>query len=268
MDGRSTDERSAIYQDLHARQLEFEEANNRHSAHVILSMLLKMFKPKSMLDVGCGLGTWLSVAREMGVREVNGIDGVWLDKTRLRVPADLVQVLDLEKPFDLGRRFDLVTCLEVAEHLDGSIARNFIASITAHTDVLLFSAAIPFQGGHHHVNEQWPDYWQALFQEKGYQPVDFIRERIWKDNSILWWLRQNILLFVNDRSVQDNNSFRELSRSTSPLSMVHPEVYMLKMKAAQTVIDEHNKLIGLLSSGGTFNVQKEPNGQITIKRSS
>jgi SAM-dependent methyltransferase len=268
MNDKSTDERSAIYQDLHARQLESEEANNRHSARVILNMLFEVFAPKSMLDVGCGLGTWLSVAREMGVQDVNGIDGVWLDKMRLRVPEDLVQVRDLEKPFDLGRRFDLVTCLEVAEHLDGSVARNFVASLSSHGDVLLFSAAIPFQGGHHHVNEQWPDYWRLLFQEHGYQPVDFVRERIWNDGSILWWLRQNILLFVNDRAMRNYDIFRELSRRTSPLSIVHPDVYVSRLKSAQAILEEHNKLITLFAAGGTFNVKKEPNGKITITRSS
>jgi hypothetical protein len=53
-------------------------------------MLFEVFTPKSMLDIGCGLGTWLSVAREMGVQDVNGIDGAWLDKTRLRVPGILL----------------------------------------------------------------------------------------------------------------------------------------------------------------------------------
>jgi SAM-dependent methyltransferase len=233
MNGRSKDERSAIYQDLHARQLESEEANNRHSARVILSMLFEVFVPESMLDVGCGLGTWLSVAREMGVQDVKGIDGTWLDKTRLRVPEDLVQVRDLEKPFDLARRFDLVSCLEVAEHLEGSVARNFVASLSSHGDVLLFSAAIPFQGGHHHVNEQWPDYWKLLFQEQAYRPVDFFRGRIWNDSSILLWLRQNILLFVNDRAMQNYPIFRELSRRISPISIVHPDVYVSRLKSAQ-----------------------------------
>jgi len=238
MNSRSKDERSAIYQDLHARQLESEEADNRHSARVILSMLFEVFVPESMLDVGCGLGTWLSVAREMGVQNVKGIDGTWLDKTRLRVPEDLVQMRDLEKPFDLARRFDLVSCLEVAEHLDGSVARNFVASLSSHGDILLFSAAIPFQGGHHHVNEQWPDYWKLLFQEQKYRPVDFFRGRIWNDSSILLWLRQNILLFVNDRAMQNYPIFRELSQRISPISIVHPDVYMSRLKPAQAALGE------------------------------
>ncbi len=268
MDDRPTDERSAIYRDLHEQQLESEEACNRHSARAILGMLLEEFAFKSMLDVGCGLGAWLSVAREMGVREVCGMDGAWLDKKRLRVPENLVRICDLEKPFNLGRRFDLVACLEVAEHLDAGVARSFVSSLCLHGDILLFSAAIPFQGGHFHVNEQWPQYWKSLFQEQGFQLVDFIRKRLWNDGSILLWLRQNILLFVHERAMRNYENLRKLSRCALPLPVVHPDLYMAKLKSVQALLEERNKIIALLADGGSFNVQKGPNGQITIVRSS
>ena len=267
MSANSTDERSAVYQDLHAKQLESEEARNRHSAETILGMLFEVLAPQSMLDVGCGLGTWLSVARELGVSEIRGIDGEWLNKSRLRIPEHMVRVQDLEKGFDFKRRFDLVTCLEVAEHLDGSAAKGFVNSLSMHSDVLLFSAAIPFQGGHHHVNEQWPDYWRALFEERGYRVVDFIRSRIWNDDTILWWLRQNILVFANDQAIQKNEKLGKLLLHNSPLSIVHPDVYLSRIRSAQTAIEEHNKLMALLSTEGVFLVKKEPNGSITIVRS-
>jgi SAM-dependent methyltransferase len=266
MSNESTDERSAIYKDLHARQLEAEEAANRHSAAVIFGLLFEIFKPQSMLDVGCGLGTWLSVAREMGIHDIRGIDGAWLDKSRLRVPEHLVRVQDLENPFDFQRRFDLVSCLEVAEHLDASAAGSLVSSLTSHGDVLMFSAAIPFQGGHHHVNEQWPDYWKSLFQEKGFSPVDYLRPRIWNDRSILWWLRQNLLLFVNERALEKNGTFRELAKIAHPLSIVHPDVYMEKINAVEAALQEHTKILALLSAGGLFHVRKESNGNIAIAR--
>jgi SAM-dependent methyltransferase len=267
MSTESTDERTAIYKDLHERQLETEEASNRHSASVILSMLFEIFRPQSILDVGCGLGTWLSVAREMGIQDIRGMDGEWLDKSRLRVPEHWVRVQDLEKPFDYQRRFDLVSCLEVAEHLDAGAAKSFVASLTSHGDVVMFSAAIPFQGGHHHVNEQWPDYWKSLFLERGYTPVDYLRPRIWNDRSILWWLRQNILLFVNEHALEVNETFRELAKHAFPLTLVHPDVYMAKIKAAETALQEHKQIVALLSTGGTFHVKREANGSITIARS-
>jgi SAM-dependent methyltransferase len=266
MDEKPVDERDAIYRDLHAQQLEADEGKNRHAAQVILGMLFKEFMPKSVLDVGCGLGTWLSVAHRLGVGDVLGVDGSWLDKARLRISEDLVRILDLEKSFDLGRRFDMAICLEVAEHLDAKAAAGFVASLTAHADIILFSAAIPLQGGHHHVNEQWPAYWCTLFEEQGFETLDAIRAPIWTDNSIHVWLRQNALLIVKKHLATGDGIFSKLLKHTPPLSIVHPEVYLLMLQQAQAALAEHNKIVGLLSAGGTFNVRKESNGRITIAR--
>jgi SAM-dependent methyltransferase len=260
------DEREAIYRDLHERQLEPDEANNRHAARVILGMLFEIYRPASALDVGCGLGTWLAAAQELGVEDVQGVDGEWLNKSQLRISEKLVQVLDLEKPFDLGRRFDLAICLEVAEHLGEKSARGLVASLVKHADVVLFSAAIPHQGGHHHVNEQWPDYWHSLFAERRFDTLDILRAHIWKDPSILWWLRQNLLLMVRKSLLESGRAFSKLRQPASPLSMVHPDFYLGKLKQLTAIAEEHQKILGLLSTGGTFSVKKEADGNITITR--
>ena len=70
-------------------------------------------------------------------------------------------------PLRIGRRFDLVNCLEVAEHLDASRADSFVDDLCALGDVVVFSAAIPGQGGTHHVNEQFQSYWQERFRRNG-----------------------------------------------------------------------------------------------------
>ena len=266
MENRPTDERGDIYRDLHSGQLEAEESQNRHSARIILGILFEEFMPASVLDVGCGLGTWLSVAQELGVKDIQGVDGAWLDKTRLRIPERLVQVLDLEKPFDLGRRFDLAICLEVAEHLDGASARGFVSSLVSHSEVLLFSAAIPLQGGHHHVNEQWPDYWRTLFEDCGFEMLDSIRGRIWADNSVHLWLRQNVFLVVKKTPAGHDSIAARFTRLAPPLSVVHPELYLLKLQHALSTLEEYGKVQALLAGGGNFNVRREPDGRITITR--
>ena len=45
---------------------------------------------------------------------------------------------------------------------------QLVATITKHGDAVLFSAAIPGQGGQDHLNEQWPEYWQKKFEVNGY----------------------------------------------------------------------------------------------------
>src|SRR4029079_2916208 len=109
----SSDQRQAIYNDLHRNQISQEEEANRRSAELVLAELFQYFAPKSVLDVGCGIGTWLAVAQRMGVAEIQGIEGNWLDRRLVQVPESLIVDVDLEQSFDLGRRFDLVICLEV-----------------------------------------------------------------------------------------------------------------------------------------------------------
>lgn len=264
MNNQSIDQREQIYQDLHSQQLEAQEAQNRHSAETILGIVFDIFQPNSVLDVGCGLGTWLSVVNDMNVSDIMGIDGSWLDISRLRIPPNLVRIQDLEKPLEIGRKFDLLISLEVAEHLHENVASNFIDSLTNHADIILFSAAIPFQGGHHHVNEQFPDYWCSLFRECGFEALDFIRPQIWNDNSILWWLKQNILLFVKRDILDTNPVLSYLHENTSPLSIVHPDVYLSRLNSAYAKIEEYNQLINLLSSEGLFSVKKQANGNIMI----
>ena len=260
----SEDRRSAIYDDLHHNQILQQDEANQYSAREILSRLFGHFRPRSVVDVGCGIGTWLAAARDFGVTDVVGIEGDWLDKKLARIPGHLITTLDLEKGFDLARTFDLAICLEVAEHLSPESATRFVESLTAHAGVILFSAAIPFQGGHHHVNEQFPDYWSNLFRGSGYQPVDFIRRAIWDDRSVLWWLRQNILVFAKQELATGDGPFAGLSQGAGPLAIVHPEVYLAKLRSLQSLIEERDKLIALLGSGKPISVEHGPDGELKI----
>ena len=84
---------------------------------------------------------------------------------------------DLTHPLQLDRQFDLVLSLEVAEHIPAGRAATFIDSLVRHGDAILFSAAIPRQGGEQHINCQWPSWWAELFTQRGYQTFDLVRPR-------------------------------------------------------------------------------------------
>src|SRR5215471_5102300 len=134
------DGRNIIYKNLHATQLNQEKVATAYSSRRVLEMLFKLYQPQSVLDVGCGLGIWLKTASELGVPDVRGVEGAWVDPTLLEVPAERVQIRDLEKGFDLNRKFDLVICLEVAEHLSPGAAESFVGSLVRHAPVVVFSA--------------------------------------------------------------------------------------------------------------------------------
>jgi hypothetical protein len=105
---------------------------------------------------------------------------------------------DLEHGVGLDRTFDLAICLEVAEHLRKQSATRLVADLASLAPVVVFSAAVPGQGGLHHVNEQWPSYWAALFAGHGYAVADPIRPVIWDDDSVEWWYRQNVLVYSRE----------------------------------------------------------------------
>ncbi|MGE4054980.1 MAG: methyltransferase domain-containing protein [Vicinamibacterales bacterium] len=176
------------------------------SARTILN-IVKGIVPSiaSVVDVGCGVGTWLHVSKEFGATEIQGFEVPGVDTIGLQVPREAVLECDLNKPFTTGRRYDLAIALEVAEHLRQDSARTFVSSITRLSDFVLFSAAIPSQGGVGHLNEQWPPYWIELFAEQGFIGVDVVRKRIWDDESIPFWYRQNILLFVRRDRAEELN---------------------------------------------------------------
>jgi SAM-dependent methyltransferase len=200
----------------------------RRSARVVVPLVVRLVRPRDVVDVGCGQGTWLTVFREHGVEDVWGIDGDYVDRGRLEIPRERFLSRDLTRPLHPGRSFDLAVSLEVAEHLPADCAEAFVASLTALAPVVLFSAAAPYQGGQNHVNEQWPAYWAELFAARGYVPIDCLRRRLWDDERVEWWYAQNMLLFAERVSLESLPLLHqeyELAGGTAP-ALVHPKRYL------------------------------------------
>jgi 2-polyprenyl-3-methyl-5-hydroxy-6-metoxy-1,4-benzoquinol methylase len=167
------------------------------SAERIVPKLITAFPIRSIVDFGCGRGAWLNVWAKGGAA-VTGVDGPFVDKQQLMINPACFHDADLAGPIDLGRQFDLVQSLEVAEHLPETSAEEFVETLVAHGSRVLFSAAIPGQGGEHHINEQPLEYWRDIFRRHGYVAVDFLRPLILKDAAVERWYRYNILLYVRD----------------------------------------------------------------------
>ena len=147
----------------------------------------------SVLDVGCGRGVWLAERTRAGAEEVVGVDGAPPDE--LAIPATAFRTLDLTMPFDLDRRFALVQCLEVGEHIAREHSPTLIDNLVRHGKLVLFSAATPGQIGEHHINEQPLAFSRALFAARNYHPYDFARPRV-ASRQVMPWYRYNILLYV------------------------------------------------------------------------
>jgi SAM-dependent methyltransferase len=212
------------------------DARTRHAARTVLGRVRPLLpRFESAVDVGCGVGTWLAAALELGAMHVQGVDGPWVERGLLVIPQESFASADLGQPLDFGRRYDLAISLEVAEHLPAARAGSFVETLTALADFVLFAAAIPHQGGVGHVNEQWPGYWAALFDARGYAPLDLLRPALWTDASIPFWYRQNTLLYVR----RDRLGELSLPGSTGPsfgsLDVVHPELFEARQRKLGTV---------------------------------
>jgi SAM-dependent methyltransferase len=175
----------------------YTAAGSRTSAEFIAPLLCRTLPIKSILDVGCAVGTWLHAWQQSGIADVHGVDGGYVDRSQLQVPPDCFTSADLSQEIVLGRKFDLVQCLEVAEHIDADHAEILIDTIVRHAaGNILFSAAPPGQGGENHINEKPYEYWRELFRRRGYVAFDYIRPRIAGNRAVAFWYRYNMILYV------------------------------------------------------------------------
>ena len=142
---------------------------------------------------------------EAGAKTIRGVDGSWVKPELLMIPRERFTQYDLSQPGLKNKipedRFDLTISSEVAEHIDPQDTETYMDNLTSFSNVILFSAAIPGQGGTHHVNEQWPSYWTEKFSARGFVPVDCIRQKLWYDNEVHLWYRQNLMMFVKKNAL-------------------------------------------------------------------
>lgn len=180
------------------------------SAEAVIAAVRALLPADRVLDVGCAQGAWLKVWHDTGSREVQGLDGAYVDTERLLIPRDCFTAHDLATPFSLSRRFDIAQSLEVAEHLPGARAQGFVDDLVAHAPAVLFSAAPPGQGGEHHVHERPYEYWRDLFAARGYQLVDAVRPVLLSRDDVSPWYRHNTFLFVDDASFASLHPYAKL----------------------------------------------------------
>lgn len=196
------------------------------SARIIVPILLNIVKVQGVLDVGCGRAAWLKAFLDNGVTDIHGLDGSWVKPDSLLIDPSAFTPTDLTQPLKCARTYDLAVCLEVVEHLPAAAGRALVRELARATPLVLFSAAIPGQGGVNHVNEQWPPYWTDLFAQLDFVRLDPIRRHIWQDPRVDDWYRQNICLFARRAKIAEVPALQqeeELAR-TLKLECIHEHI--------------------------------------------
>ena len=188
----------------------------RSSAETIVPLVMERVEPRSVVDLGCGHGIWLQTFARHGVEDYIGVDGDWVPPEKLHFPPDRFVAHRLDKPLRLGRRFDLAVSLEVAEHLPERGARQFVRNIADLAPCVLFSAAVPYQRGTDHVNEQSHQYWIDKFSQRGFDFVEDITHlwrQTWPSMGVEECYRKNLMVFA--AAVLQNIPRSALPASTS-----------------------------------------------------
>ena len=220
-----------------------ETIHNLKDPKIIVPYIYEIFKPNSVVDLGCGLGTFLYVFKEHGVKTILGLDGKWVDKEKLfrNIPKECFYEIDIEEGLKIDNKFDLALCLEVLEHVDEKYADQAIEVLTNLSDRIVFSAAIPGQGGQNHVNEQWIEYWRFKFNEKGFEIYDIFRPYFWNNKELAVWYKQNLFLFVKKNTDFDISKIQKQTNS-SINDYIHPNLFTQKTIDINELTTQKSKL--------------------------
>ncbi|HEX4959071.1 MAG TPA: class I SAM-dependent methyltransferase [Lacibacter sp.] len=216
-----------------------ERVHNLDAPSIVVPLLMKLFHPDSVVDIGCGTGNFLKVFKEEGIPVVKGYDGAWVNRDLLKkngIENNEFEEADFERFKDAPQKYDLALCLEVAEHLKPEAADQFIRALTTYSDVIVFSAAIPSQGGQNHLNEQWPSYWGAIFEQQGFRMYDIVRSMVWNNSGVNYWYKQNAFVYIKHDSTLFSNQFEAVDTATYK-NIIHPDIYLYKAQLLERILE-------------------------------
>ncbi len=184
----------AVYNDDFFEDIEMQTAP---SAEAVVSILMSEFKPESVVDVGCGIGVYLSIFKKNGA-SVFGIDGSKSAKDNLKISESEFMLFDLRNQHDSNSKYDICMCFEVAEHIPEKYSENLVEILTSYSDQIVFTAAPPGQGGKDHINEKPPRFWIDLFEHGNYKYDSDTTKKLksmMSEKKVVWYLPENLLVF-------------------------------------------------------------------------
>lgn len=207
------------------------KALSRSSAEIVLGALLDVIRVESVVDFGCGTGSWLNVALSKGVKSILGYDSAQVPPEELEIHQTFFRPTNLEDISRIEGEFDLAICLEVIEHLSEGSSDRVLSALVDSSDLILFSGAVPYQVGTNHVNCQWQTHWSSKFREHGFFGLPILNGNFWRDSRINVVYRQNTVLYFKCVDPKDfalyESVVSKFSCSENVQDVVHPELFEL-----------------------------------------
>ncbi len=173
------------------------------STRIIVKVINKYLpKINSVIDLGCGMAAFAKAFQENGSNEITIIDHPKLDVSKCVVKDNYTFTpCDLDIAIPVVQKVDLLICTEVLEHIGYNRSLKVLDYIVSCSDIILFSAAIPRQGGLGHINEQRHNFWISEFRKRGFQNFDLFKLDLINNTEVLYWLRQNLFIFHRNQPV-------------------------------------------------------------------
>lgn len=196
------------------------ETGSYKSAIQILEYTNSFINFNSVIDFGCGMGTWCKALDNLGIKNFLGIDKHQYEPAYMLIPPEKYMQFDLGKPLELTCMADMVISVEVAEHINPEYSDIFIKNLCSCSKIVLFSAAISHQGGTGHINEQSCIYWETIFNKYGYRAIDCIRPYFWNNEQIEIWYRNNCILYIEQHIYEKISA--HVPQNSYPLNIIHP----------------------------------------------
>ncbi|MCA9798638.1 MAG: class I SAM-dependent methyltransferase [Cyanobacteria bacterium HKST-UBA04] len=169
------------------------------SIEATANLMVEVFQPRSLVDIGCGEGLFLNVFHQHGINVI----GCDISEAALKVSSKdfIIFQADATKPIRFNQTFDLAMCVEIAEHIPNRCSRQLVKTLTKASDTVFFTAAPPGQGGVGHINEQPQAFWERLFQDEGFsldESLSHYFRTTLQDAQVVYWLSRNIMIFRRD----------------------------------------------------------------------
>ncbi len=162
----SADYAAAYYHSQLGPPYEYDEPHWQDFFGGIATAIVRILRPATLYDAGCAKGFLVRALAEQGVDARGG------DISEFAIadaPPDLaprLEVRDLTTPFI--EKYDVITCIEVLEHMAPAAAKIAIANLCAATDVVILSSTTDDFAESTHINVRQPAAWAQDFAVNGF----------------------------------------------------------------------------------------------------